>query len=161
MKKLIIACVIVAICTACGGGSSIDKALSKVNKAVEQVEKNKSKMTDEDWNKLNKELEEPIKVLTDALDDNNVGVMKKMKILAATAKWATIFAEVGIKELEKATGVERENLGKELDKAAKELEKNSGDVNKDLEKAAKELQENLSKELEKAAKELQKASEKK
>ena len=34
MKKLIIAGIIVAICTACGGGSSIDKSLSKVNKEI-------------------------------------------------------------------------------------------------------------------------------
>jgi hypothetical protein len=68
----------------------------------------------------------------------------KMKIVAVTAKWATVLAEAGISELEKRTGVERENFGKELEKAAKELEKNAGgDLEKlgaELEKAAKELE---------------------
>ena len=162
MKKLILAGIIVAMCVACGG-SSVDKSISKVNKALEKVEKNKGKMTEDDWQSLNKELEEPMKILAEAIDSDKVGVIKKVKIVAATTKWMAVFAEAGIRELEKSTGVDRENFGKELEKAAKELENNSGDLQKELEKAAKELEQNksidvesIAKELEKAAKELEK-----
>ena len=148
MKKLIIFSIIVAICTACGGGSSVDKAISQVEKALEKVEKNKGKMTEEDWHALEKEVEEPLKVIADALENDKVGVVGKMKIIAVSAKWATALAEEGARELERRTGVERENWGSELEKAAKELE-NSG-LGKELEKAAQELAK-AAQELEKAA----------
>jgi len=147
MKKLFIACVIMAICVSCGGGSgsAVDKSISQVEKAIAKVEKNKGKMTEADWRTLEKEVEEPLKVIADALEKDKVGFRGKMKIIAVTAKWATVLAEAGISDLEKKTGVDRKNFGKELEKATKELEKNVGT---DLEK--------LSKELEKAAKELDK-----
>ena len=156
MKKLFIACIIVAICTACGG-SSVDKAISQVEKALEKVEKNKGKMTEDDWRALEKEVEEPLKVISDALDNDKVGVIGKVKILAVTAKWATVLAEAGVQEIEKQTGVAMENWGTELEKAAKELEE-SGAL-KELEQAAKQLQESgITTDLEKAAQELQKAA---
>ena len=143
---------IVAICAACGGGSSVDQSISKVEKALKKVEKNKGKMTEADWRNLEKEIEEPLKVIADALESDKVGVVGKMKIIAVTAKWATVLAEAGLSELEKRTGIERENFGTELEKAAKELEKAS----KDIEKNAGGDLEKLGAELEKAAKELQK-----
>ena len=144
MKKLFIAGMIVAVCAACGGGSSLDQSISKVEKALEKVEKNKGKMTEADWHNLEKEVEEPLKVIAEALESDKVGLVGKMKIITVTAKWATVLAEAGLSELEKRTGIERENLGTELEKAAKEIEKNTGgDLEKlgaELEKAAKELQ---------------------
>ena len=144
MKKLIIAGIIVAICAACGGSSSIDKSISKVEKALEKVEKNKGKMTDEDWRALEKEVEEPLKVIAEALEKDKVGIVGKMKIIAVSAKWAAVLAEVGVKEIEKRTGVAREDFAKELEKAAKELEQNAGGdfekLKQELEKAAKELE---------------------
>jgi len=144
MKKLLIAISIVALCAACGGSSSVDKSISQVEKALAKVEKNKGKMTEADWRTLEKEVEEPLKVIAQALESDKVGVVGKMKILAVTAKWATVLAEAGLSELERRTGVERENFGKELEKAAKEIEKNAGgDLEKlgaELEKAAKELE---------------------
>jgi prefoldin subunit 5 len=154
MKKLFIAVFIVALCAACGGSSSVDKAISKVEKALEKVEKNKGKMTEEDWRNLEKEVEEPLKALVEALEKEEVGIVGKMKIVAVTAKWATVLAEAGARELEKKTGVGLENLGKELekelDKAGKELEKSGSSLEKELEKAAKEL-EKATKQIEKKA----------
>jgi TRAP-type C4-dicarboxylate transport system substrate-binding protein len=137
MKKLIIVFVIVAVCAACGGSSAVDKAVSRVEKALEKVEKNKGKMTGDDWKALEKELEEPLKVISDALEKDAVGMIGKMKILAVTAKWAATLTEAGMSELEKKTGVEREKWGQELEKAVKELD---GDIGKEIEKAAQELQ---------------------
>jgi len=162
MKKLIILGIILAICTACGGGSSsVNKAISQVEKAVEKVEKNKGKMTDEDWRNLEKEVEAPLKVIAEALDNDKVGIISKMKILAVTAKWATVLAEAGVKELEKKSGVAMEDWAKELEKAAKDIEQAAKEFESehgsDLEKAIKELENSdLVKALEQAAQELQK-----
>jgi len=166
MKKLFIALFVVALCTACGG-SSVDKSISQVEKALAKVEKNKGKMTEADWRNLEKELEAPLKVISEALESDKVGLVGKMKIVAVTAKWATVLAEAGISDLEKRTGVKRENWGSELEKAAKEIEKEvekaskeskDGDKSKEIEKAIENLQQNdLVKELMKTAKELEKA----
>jgi len=165
MKKLIVIGLIVAICTACGGGSSVDKAISQVEKALENVEKNKGKMTEDDWKNLEKEVEAPLKVISEALDNDKVGIVGKMKILAVSAKWATALTEAGVRELERRTGIERENLAGEIEKASKEL-------SSELEKVAKELEDSgtvselekalqgLGGEFEKAAQELMKNVEK-
>ena len=151
MKKVLIVCIIVAVCAACGG-SQVDKAISQVEKALEKVEKNKGKMTEDDWRALEKEVEAPLKVISDALDDDKVGVIGKVKILAVTAKWATVLAEAGMSELEKRTGVERENwageieratqeAGSQLEQAVKEFESEHGTtLEQALEQAAKELE---------------------
>ena len=165
MKKLIIMGIIVAICAACGGRSSVDKAISQVEKALEKVEKNKGKMTDDDWRALEKEVEAPLKVISEALDNDRVGIVGKVKIVAVTAKWATVLAEAGISELEKRTGIEREKWAGEIEKAAKE-------IGGELEKAAREIEnseagsdlekalQGIGSELEKAAQELLKNVEK-
>ena len=168
MKKLIIIGIIAAICTACGGSSSVNKAISQVEKALVKVEKNKGKMTEADWRSLEKEVEAPLKVIAEALENEKVGVVGKVKILAVTAKWATVLAEAGLSELERRTGIERENWASELEKAtteftnqleqaAKEFENQHGS---NLENAVKSLENSdLLKTLEQAAKELQKNAE--
>jgi prefoldin subunit 5 len=153
MKKLIILGIVVAIFAACGGSSSVDKAISRVEKAIEKVDNNKRKMTDDDWRSLEKELEEPLKVISAALDNDKVGLMVKMKIIAVSTKWAAIITQAGLGEVEKRM-VE---AGKEFEKAQQELE-DSGAL-KDLEKAIQELgKENgdLAKQLQEAVKELEK-----
>jgi len=140
MKRIVIISIIAVFFVGCGGGSSsnLDKSISQVEKALEKVEKNKGQMTVDDWNNLEKELEEPLKVISDALDSDKVGVMAKMKIVAVAAKWAAVLAEAGAKEIEKQTGITRENWGNELEKVVKELEK----ATDELEKATNELVEN-------------------
>ena len=151
MKKLFIACMMMAVLVACGG-SPVDKAISQVEKALEKVEKNKGKMTEDDWRALEKEVEAPLKVISDALDNDKVGVIGKVKILAVTAKWATVLAEAGMSELERRTGIDRENwageiekagqeLGNQLEQAVKEFESENGTtLEQALEQAAKALE---------------------
>ena len=154
MKKLIVAGIIVALFVACGGSNSVDKAISRVEKAVEKVEKNKGNMTESDWESLTKELEEPLKVISDALEKDKVGLMTKMKIIAVSAKWAAVLGQAGLNEL----GKQMVEAGKELEKATKELE-DSGAL-KELEQAMKELgneNSDLAKKLQEAVRELEKA----
>jgi len=130
MKKLVIVCVIIAIFTGCGGSSSIDKAMGQIEKAIEKVEKNKGKMTENDWHNLEKEVEEPLKVLSDALEKNKVGAIQKIKLITLTAKWATVVMEAGFTEIEKATGVDRENWQTEIEKAVQGIEKAAQEIEK-------------------------------
>ena len=164
MKKLIIIGVIALFVAGCGGSSSIDKAINQVEKTLEKVEKNKGKMTEADWQNLEKEIEEPLQVLAKALETNKVGMVQRAKVMTLAAKWTAVVMEAGFIEIEKQTGIDRENWGSELENVSKELEKAVEGIDKDeLEKSAKELEkafEGIDKgELEKAAKELEKALE--
>jgi len=127
MKKLnlfLIGILIIAL-TGCGG-SSVDKAISQVDKAIEKIEKKKGSMTEEDWNNAQKEVEAPLKVIADALDNNKVGALTKIKIIATTAKWAAVVSEAGMNEMGKRMG----ELGKGLEGATKELENAAKELNK-------------------------------
>ena len=130
MKRLVIVGVIVAMFVGCGGASSIDKAMGQIEKAIQKVEKNKSQMTEDDWYNLEKEVEKPLQVLADALENNKVGVVQRLKLITLTAKWATVVMEAGLTEIEKSTGVDRENWEAELEKAVQEIEKAVQEVEK-------------------------------
>ena len=152
MKKLIVSVMMVAIFAACGGASSVDKAISQVEKAIEKVDKNKRNMTESDWETLAKEVEEPLKIIADAMEKDKVGMVAKMKIVAVSAKWAAVIAEAGFNEM----GKRMVEAGIEIEKARQELEE-SGAL-QELEKAMQELgNENseLAKQLQEAAKALQ------
>ena len=123
MKKIIIISIITVIFAGCGGSSQVDKSIAQVEKALEKVEKNKGKMTESDWKTLEKEMEEPLKVISDALESDKTGMVQKLKLVALAAKWGTVVMEAGFIEIEKQTGIDRENWGNEIEKAAKELEK--------------------------------------
>ena len=107
-----------------------------MEKVIQKVEKNKGKMTENDWHNLEKEAEEPLRVLEDALEKNKIGAIQKVKLIALTAKWATVMMEAGFTEIEKATGVNRENWQTELEKATQEIEKAA----QEIEKAVQEIE---------------------
>jgi len=132
MRKFIIIGIIAAIFAGCGGSSSLNNAISQVEKALAKVEKNKGKMTEADWKTLEKEVEEPLQVISNALENNKVSVMERIKLMALVGKWAAVAMEASFMEIEKQTGVQRDDWGKELEKAAQELEKAA----KELEKVA-------------------------
>jgi hypothetical protein len=120
MKKIYIFLMIagVIILASCGG-SPVDKAMNQIDDAIAKVEKKKANMTEADWLAVQKEVEEPLKVIADALEKDKVGALKKIKILATTARWATVLAEAGMNEMEKKAA----EFGKELENANRELEK--------------------------------------
>jgi hypothetical protein len=145
MKRIIIIGIIVAIFAACGSGvSSLDKSISQVEKALEKVEKNKGKMTEIDWQSLEKEVEEPLQAIANALENNKIGMADRIKVMALMGKWATVVMEAGFSEMERQTGINRDEWGKELEKASEEIQKAiQGIDTKELEKATEELQKAL------------------
>ena len=76
--------------TACGG-SPVDKALAKLDDAIEKLEKKGDKMTKDEMDAIMKDLEEPVSVLNKTIEDNEVGGVTKIKIIAKvtklTAQW--------------------------------------------------------------------------
>ena len=136
MKKLVIFCIVAAMFAACGGGSPVDKAISDMEKAFAKYEKNKGNLTADDWANLEKEVEEPLKVLNDAAESGKLGVMQQLKITAAIVKWAAVAMEAGFLEIEKETGINRENWGEELEKAIKEATQEIEKAAEGIEKAA-------------------------
>jgi len=145
--KLLSVLLLALVMAACGGSSSsLDKAVSQVEKALEKVEKNKGNMTEADWKNLEKEVEEPLQTIAKAFENNKLSIANRVKVTMLTAKWAAVVMEAGFSEIEKQTGINRDEWGTELEKTSEELQKMSSD---ELQKAAEELQ--------KAAEEIQKA----
>jgi len=95
-------------------------------------------MTEADWKALEKEVEEPLQVIAKALEENKVGVMERIKVIALVGKWAAVAMEAGFTEIEKETGVKREEWGNELEKAAKEIEKAAKELEKTLKESVSE-----------------------
>jgi len=121
-KNLFVLSVLLMILVGCGG-SSLDNAISQVEKSAEKLTNSKGKMTEADWQSLQKETEAPLKVIADALQAGKVGAMDKIKIMAVMAQWSAAVMNAGFSEVAKQT----DELGKSLENASKELEKISAD----------------------------------
>jgi len=125
MKKLIIICIIATLCAGCGS-NPVDKAIAQVQKSIDKLEKNKGKMTEADWQSLQKETEAPLKVIADAMENNKVGPLDKIKIMTVSAKWATAVMQAGFDEMKKA-GLDQDGLGKALENATDDVDKTMSD----------------------------------
>jgi len=121
-KNLFVLGVLLMVLVGCGG-SSLDSAIGQVEKSTEKLEKSKGKMTEADWQSLQKETEAPLKVIADALQAGKVGAMDKIKIMAVMAQWSAAVMNAGFSEVVKQTNM----FGTQLENAAKELEKISSD----------------------------------
>ena len=105
MKKTIVAlmCIVsLVIMTACGG-SPVDKSLKKIDTAIEKLEKaNKKgeKLSKEDREQIGKDLEEPLKVLNEALENDEIGGVTKLKIVAKVSKLSILAISAGLKDLD-------------------------------------------------------------
>ena len=76
---VVLACMTSILLIVACAKSPVDKAMEKIDKSIEKVEKNKDKMTKKDFEALDKEMEEPLKVLNDALENDEVGALDKLK----------------------------------------------------------------------------------
>ena len=105
MKKTIVAlmCIVsLVIMTACRG-SPVDKSLKKIDTAIEKLEKaNKKgeKLSKEDMEQIGKDLEEPLKVLNEALENDEIGGVTKLKIVAKVSKLSILAISAGLKDLD-------------------------------------------------------------
>lgn len=105
MKKTIVAlmCIVsLVIMTACGG-SPVDKSLKKIDTAIEKLEKaNKKgeKLSKEDMEQIGKDLEEPLKVLNEELENDEIGGVTKLKIVAKVSKLSILAISAGLKDLD-------------------------------------------------------------
>ena len=147
-KIIIMAIAIVFVAVSCGGrGSSIDAALSQIEKTMNKVEKNKTSMTEAEWQALNDELEQPAKILSDALESNQVGALKKIKISAVLLRYAAVVGEAAFHTVADSLKVvmEETHFTDSISAAAGKLQElfDSDEMKESLEelqKAAEELQ---------------------
>jgi len=130
MKKIFILGIIATILAGCGG-SAVDNAISQIQKSTEKLEKSKGKMTEADWQVLQKETEAPLKVIADALQAGKVGAMDRIKVMAVMAQWSAAVMNAGFSEVAKQT----DELGKAFDNASKEL----NNVSSNLDSVSKAL----------------------
>jgi hypothetical protein len=90
---------IALVLTVCGG-SSIDRAFDKLDKAIEKAEKNKTKMTQDDWKDFFEELEAPCRVLNEAMEKNELGALKKLKLLTTCSKLIVLTGDMAVNNAE-------------------------------------------------------------
>jgi len=103
MRRLIIVGIIVTIFTGCSKSSSaVDKSIGQLEEAINQLEEKKDNLSVEDWYGIEKETEEPMKIVTNALENGKGGVKVNMKLVSLMARWATIVTDIGFRENEKA-----------------------------------------------------------
>ncbi|MDR2584877.1 MAG: hypothetical protein LBC84_01445 [Prevotellaceae bacterium] len=99
-KTIFAAIILTLFCVSCGGGGgatlTVDSALKQMEKAMDKVEKNKDAMTEADWTALAEELEAPFKMLNEAIEKEEVGVMKMLQISAVLMRYSLVFAEAGL-----------------------------------------------------------------
>ncbi len=119
MKNLVIFVSVSLLVAACGA-SPVDSAIKQVEKALERVEKNKDTMTRADWEALDKELTPPLEVINTALENDEIGVVGKVKVVMLVAKVTTVMAEQGMKTLESEAGLKEGELMDALKQAAGE-----------------------------------------
>ena len=106
MKKTIVAlmCIVsLVIMTACGDGSPVDKALKKIDTAIEKLEKaNKkgNKMSQEELDQIGTDLSEPLQVLNDALEKDEIGGITKLKIIGKVSKLSILAINAGLQNLD-------------------------------------------------------------
>lgn len=107
----VLLCAIIAAFLAGCGGSPVDKALNKVDASIKKMEKmtaNNAKISKEELDALSKEMEEPVAVLKDAVDNNKVGALTKVKIVAKLGQWTVLAATVGLNNYEELVKTEAE-----------------------------------------------------
>ena len=105
MKKTIVAlmCIVSLVIMTAFGGSPADKSLKKIDTAIEKLEKaNKKgeKLSKEDMEQIGKDLEEPLKVLNEALENDEIGGVTKLKIVAKVSKLSILAISAGLKDLD-------------------------------------------------------------
>lgn len=106
MKKTIVAlmCIVsLVIMTACGGGSPVDKSLKKIDIAIEKLEKaNKkgNKLSKEELDQIGKDLAEPLEVLNEALEKDEVSGITKLKIIGKVSKLSLLAINAGLQNLD-------------------------------------------------------------
>ena len=121
---VVLACMTSILLIVACAKSPVDKAMEKIDKSIEKVEKNKDKMTKKDFEALDKEMEEPLKVLNDALENDEVGALDKLKIVGKVTKWAAVLVSAGFKVVDDVKKVleEVKSTGDEVKKTLEELQ---------------------------------------
>ena len=117
--KLIAAFALLAVMTmaiSCGGGSSsVDAALSQMEKAMDKVEENKTSMTEADWKALAAELEQPAKILEEAVESNSLGAMARLRITAAMMRYVAILSEAALHTVTDSLNVHMEEFNEKME----------------------------------------------
>ena len=107
--------------TACGG-SPVDKALAKLDDAIEKLEKKGDKMTKDEMDAIMKDLEELVSVLNKTIEDNEVDAGSFFMWLGSNGKFYapgdSVPAEVTkLTALATKVGIKNLDMGDFSDKA--------------------------------------------
>ena len=134
---VVLACMTSILLIVACAKSPVDKAMEKIDKSIEKVEKNKDK--------------------NDALENDEVGALDKLKIVGKVTKWAAVLVSAGFKVVGDELGKELKEsgvTGEDVKKALEGVETTTGD---DVKKVLEEVK-STGDEVKKTLEELQSAS---
>jgi|GEM_PF-6056317 hypothetical protein len=117
MKKAefsILITVLLFVAVSCGK-NTVSRALTETEKIVSEAEKKKNTLTAEEWGEMNKKMEDQMRIINQALEDNHLKLTDRLKFLEIVARWTTVATEIGMKEIETHTGKVMEELMKASD----------------------------------------------
>jgi hypothetical protein len=103
----------VSLLTGCGGKSAVDDSIAQIEQAIEKLEKKGTDVTEEDWTAFGEEIREPLDELKKALEENRVGAIKKIRIVALAGKLITVAGKSGFSAVADETMKKFRELEKE------------------------------------------------
>ncbi len=109
----------------CGGQNEGKKALREMEKIVEKAEKDKEKLTPEEWKALALEFEQYEKTVNEAIENNKIGAVGQMKCLTLTTRWATVYGPEMLQEMIPDLSEPLKNKGDELEQLIRALDEDS------------------------------------
>lgn len=119
MKRTIYVLLLALAATAlisCSGRSEGKEALREMEKVVEKAEKNRDKLTPEEWKALAVEFEQCEKKVEEAIKNKKIGATGQIKSIALTTRWATAYGPVMLPEMISDLSEPLKNMGTELEK---------------------------------------------
>ncbi|MDR0758021.1 MAG: hypothetical protein LBF85_09270 [Tannerella sp.] len=103
----------VLLLTGCRGKSTVDDSIALIEQAIEKLEKKETDLTEEDWTAFSEEIREPLDVLKEALEENRVGAIKKIRIVVLAGKLITVAGKSGFSAVADETIKKLRELEKE------------------------------------------------
>ena len=123
MKKgfyLLIFVMAVTLMVSCGR-NEVKQSLQQMEKIVEKAEKEKDKLSQEEWKMLAEQFEEYKKIVKNALENKKIGATVQSRCTALTTRWAALCGPIMLEVLFPDLREPLQNLSGDLKKMAEGL----------------------------------------
>ena len=107
------------------------KALGEMKKIVVKAEKEKDKLSDDEWKVLSEKFQEKEQIVKEAVEKDELGFSSKLEYITLTTRWATAYGERFFNDLRDELSDDKDGT---IEKISGELEKMFNSLDKDSDK---------------------------